>query len=138
MTADEEDNYNIAQANEPLDDGMAASSSTRSHVRRYQDKIPEVDRTKSTTWTFLPSSWFPSPRPDPVPRERRRQPRPDGFEHAASGRAADQDRIADHRHRHGARRQDSGVCIRVAKNDGVVEYVSANKIVIDKTRRQPL
>jgi DNA-directed RNA polymerase subunit beta len=37
----------------------------------------------------------------PVPRARRRQPRADGFEHAASGRAADQGRPALHRHRHG-------------------------------------
>ena len=28
-------------------------------------------------------------RPDPVPRARRRQPRPDGLEHAASGSSAD-------------------------------------------------
>ena len=36
-----------------------------------------------------------------VPRERRRQPRSDGLEHAASGRAADHGRGAAGRHRHG-------------------------------------
>ena len=38
---------------------------------------------------------------DPVPRERRRQPRSDGLEHAASGGAADHGRSAARRHRHG-------------------------------------
>ena len=40
----------------------------------------------------------------PVPRERRRQPRPHGLEHAAPGRAAAAHRRAAGRHRHGARR----------------------------------
>ncbi len=40
---------------------------------------------------------------DPVPRERRRQPRADGLEHAASGRAAGARRSAVRRHRHGRR-----------------------------------
>ena len=42
---------------------------------------------------------------DPVPGERRRQPRPDGLEHAASGRAAGPCRGAVRRHRHGAGRR---------------------------------
>ena len=42
---------------------------------------------------------------DPVPRERRRQPRADGLEHAASGRAAGARRSAVRRHRHGADRR---------------------------------
>ena len=43
-------------------------------------------------------------RLDPVPGARRRQPRADGFEHAAAGRAAAGDRAADRGHGHGARR----------------------------------
>ena len=39
-------------------------------------------------------------RADPVPRARRRQPRPDGRQHAAAGRAAGARRGAVHRHRH--------------------------------------
>ena len=38
---------------------------------------------------------------DPVPRERRRQPRADGLQHAAPGGAAHQGRGAAGRHRHG-------------------------------------
>ena len=37
---------------------------------------------------------------DPVPRARRRQPRPDGGEHAEAGGAADPHRGSLHRHRH--------------------------------------
>ena len=41
---------------------------------------------------------------DPVPRERRREPRADGLEHAAPGRAAAAHRGAAGRHRHGSGR----------------------------------
>ncbi len=40
--------------------------------------------------------------PGPLPGARRRQPRPDGLEHAAPGRAAPDARGAPGRHRHGA------------------------------------
>ena len=55
---------------------------------------------------------------DPVPRERRRQPRLDGLQHAAPGGAAGEVRGAARRHRHGAdrrprlRRGDSGAPCR--------------------------
>ena len=42
---------------------------------------------------------------DPVPRERRRQPRPHGLEHAAPGGAAGAGGRAVRRHRHGSRRR---------------------------------
>ena len=44
---------------------------------------------------------------DPVPGARRRQPRVDGLEHAAPGRAAAAARGADRGHRHGAARRPS-------------------------------
>ena len=40
-----------------------------------------------------------------VPRARRRQPRVDGFEHAAPGRSAPRAGVADRRHRHGGARR---------------------------------
>ncbi|MGY3111622.1 DNA-directed RNA polymerase beta subunit [Bradyrhizobium sp. LM6.9] len=46
---------------------------------------------------------FGRSRADPVPRERRRQPRADGLEHAAPGGAAGSRRGAVRRHRHGRR-----------------------------------
>ena len=42
---------------------------------------------------------------DPVPGKRRRQPRPDGLEHAEAGRAAHPVGCAAGRHRHGRRRR---------------------------------
>ncbi len=44
-------------------------------------------------------------RAHPVPRARRRQPRPHGLEHAAPGRAAPGAGVADRRHRHGGARR---------------------------------
>ena len=41
----------------------------------------------------------------PVPRARRREPRPHGLEHAAPGRAAPRAGVADRRHRHGGARR---------------------------------
>ena len=70
-------------------------------------------------------------RPDPVPRERRRQPGPHGLEHAAPGGAAAPAGGAAGRHRHGAR---GGPRLRarwsLAKRPGVVEYVSADRVVV--------
>ena len=50
---------------------------------------------------------------DPVPRERRRQPRADGLEHAAPGGAAGALRRAARRHRHGG---DRGARIRARRS----------------------
>ena len=64
---------------------------------------------------------------DPVPRARRRQPRADGLEHAAPGRAAAQDRRAAHRHRHGAPRGARHRRRRCwPRNAGTVAYVDAD------------
>ncbi|MNE37610.1 hypothetical protein D3C80_1314690 [compost metagenome] len=49
---------------------------------------------------------------DSVPRARRRQPRSDGFEHAASGRADPACRQAAGRYRHGAQRCARLRCLR--------------------------
>ena len=79
-------------------------------------------------------------RDDPVPRARRRQPRPDGREHAASGRAAD---------RSEAPLVGTGMELRAAvdagdvvvtEKAGVVEEVSADYVTVmadDGTRRLP-
>ena len=68
---------------------------------------------------------------DPVPRERRRQPRADGLEHAAPGGAADQGRGAVRRHRHG---RDRGARFAARRSPplrgGVVDQVDATRIVI--------
>ncbi len=51
MTADEEDNYHVAQANEPLD---AEGHFVRKNVSgRYREETQEYERTCLITWTYL-------------------------------------------------------------------------------------
>ena len=72
-------------------------------------------------------------RAHPVPRERRRQPRAHGLEHAASGRAADQAEaplVGTGMEEVVAR--DSGAAI-AARRTGIVDQVDATRIVIRAT-----
>ena len=50
--------------------------------------------------------WSVADGPDPLPRARRREPRPDGLEHAAPGGPTAEARGAARRHRDGAARRD--------------------------------
>ena len=51
MTADEEDKFIVAQANEPLDED--GSFVRRKVMARYRDEFHEIDRFKSAaSWTF--------------------------------------------------------------------------------------
>ncbi len=67
----------------------------------------------------------------PVPRERRREPRADGIEHAAPGRAAAAGERALRRHRHGVHhgprlgRGRRGAAVRAR-----VDYVDSQRIVV--------
>ena len=129
MTADEEDYYNIAQANEPLDN--EGRFIDKKIVCRYLDKFIEVEPPKVDLMDVSPkqlvsvaTALIPFLGNDDANRalmgsNMQRQAVPliktespiigTGMEHRAA--------------------KDSGVCV-VAKNDGVVEYVSANKIVV--------
>ncbi len=129
MTADEEDFYNIAQANEPLaEDGRFIDKKI---VCRYLDKFIEVDPVKVDLMDVSPkqlvsvaTALIPFLGNDDANRalmgsNMQRQAVPliktespiigTGMEHRAA--------------------KDSGVC-QVAKNDGVVEYVGAAKIIV--------
>ena len=76
-------------------------------------------------------------RADPVPRARRRQPRPHGLEHAASGRAAPRAGGPDRRHRHGgARRASTRARSSIARRAGVVTSVTAERIQVETRRRR--
>ncbi|MEA4889499.1 MAG: DNA-directed RNA polymerase subunit beta [Clostridiaceae bacterium] len=129
MTADEEDYYNIAQANEPLD--AEGHFIDKKIVCRYLDKFLEVDPSKVDLMDVSPkqlvsvaTALIPFLGNDDANRalmgsNMQRQAVPlikteapiigTGMEYRAA--------------------KDSGVCT-VARNDGVIEYVSANKIVI--------
>ena len=61
LTADEEDNYVVAQANEPLDDeGRFVNSRV---AARYKDQILIVPVERSTMSTFLPNKSLVLPPP---------------------------------------------------------------------------
>ena len=50
MTADEEDNYHVAQANEPLD---AEGHFIHKNVSgRYREETQEYEKQHLTTWTY--------------------------------------------------------------------------------------
>jgi DNA-directed RNA polymerase subunit beta len=70
---------------------------------------------------------------DPVPRERRREPRADGLQHAAAGSAAPAGGCALRRHRHRSKVAiDSGAAIQ-ARRAGVIDQVDAQRIVVRAT-----
>ncbi|MHB8962013.1 MAG: DNA-directed RNA polymerase subunit beta, partial [Saccharofermentanales bacterium] len=129
LTADAEDYYNIAQANEPLDEkGRFAEKKV---ICRYLDKFLELDTHKVDFMDVSPkqlvsvaTSLIPFLGNDDANRalmgsNMQRQAVPliktespiigTGMEYRAA--------------------KDSGVC-RVAANDGTVEFVSADRIVI--------
>ena len=130
LTADEEDNYIVAQANEPLDD---ENKFTRKRVKiRHQDEIIEIEKEKVDLMDVSPkqlvsvaTAMIPFLENDDAKRalmgsNMQRQAVPlikadspivgTGIEYKAA--------------------VDSGIVI-IAKNDGIVSYVSANKIIID-------
>ena len=130
MTADEEDKYIVAQANEPLD---SEKRFVNKRVKvRFKDFIEEIEREKVDLMDVSPkqlvsvaTAMIPFLESDDAHRalmgaNMQRQAVPliktdspivgTGIEYKAA--------------------VDSGIVI-VAKNDGVVSYVSADKIVID-------
>ena len=82
MTADVEDEYNVAQATEPVDEngcprGLPPPQRDHRGGRRpggLCGRVPQDDGVRGLC-------------PDPLPPERRRQPGPDGSQYAAAGRA---------------------------------------------------
>ncbi len=129
LTADEEDYFNIAQANEPIDE--KGKFLAKKVVCRYLDKFLELDINKVDFMDVSPkqlvsvaTSLIPFLGNDDANRalmgsNMQRQAVPliksqspiigTGMEHRAA--------------------KDSGVC-KVAEHDGVVEFVAADKIVI--------
>lgn len=129
MTADEEDNYNIAQANEPLDE--QGHFLNKRVVCRYLDQFLELEPSKVDLMDVSPkqlvsvaTSLIPFLGNDDANRalmgsNMQRQAVPliqpqspiigTGMEYRAA--------------------KDSGVCV-VAKNDGTVEHLAANEITV--------
>ena len=94
MSADEEDNYVIAQANAQL--GVRREFVNDRVSSRHNQKFLVVARAPHRLHGHRAApDRRHQRRADPLPGTRRRQPRADGFEHAASGRAPAPARRAD-------------------------------------------
>jgi DNA-directed RNA polymerase subunit beta len=104
LSAMEEARYTVAQAN--------AHSRRQGPLHRRSDRLPPrrrrdhglIRRQGRLHGRVAEAARLGRRGADPVPRERRRQPRADGLEHAAPGGAAGSRRGAVRRHRHGSRR----------------------------------
>ena len=113
MSATEEMRHTVAQANANLDDERPVRERPGLHppVGRIH---AGAERERRPDRRLAEAAGVGRRLADPVPRERRRQPRADGLEHAAPGGAAAAGRGAARRHRHrgsgGARfrRRDHG------------------------------
>jgi DNA-directed RNA polymerase subunit beta len=131
ISAMEEAKYTIAQANIELKDGDDRRGAGPGRINGDSQLLNT--RRRGHDGRVAETGRFCRRRPDPVPGKRRRQPGPDGREHAESGRAAGAVRRTAGRHRHGSGRgRDSGAVV-VARRDGVVEQIDGTRIVVRAT-----
>ena len=105
LSAMEEQRYSIAQANAKMDaKGVLQNEFVNARVGPARDAML-VAREDIEYIDVSPKQVVSvARRAHPVPRERRREPRADGLEHATPGRAADPDRRPARGHRHGSHR----------------------------------
>ena len=100
LSAWEEDQYIIAQANAAVDDERQADAGARQRAPGGQ-LHPVAARQRAVHRRLAEAARLGRRLAHPVPRERRREPRADGIEHAAPGGAAAPRAGAVCRHRHG-------------------------------------
>jgi DNA-directed RNA polymerase subunit beta len=98
MSATEEMRHTVAQANAHLDEKASSSTRWSTPASRANTRWPARERRPDRR--VAEAAGLGRRLADPVPRERRRQPRADGLEHAASGGAAGAGRGALRGHRH--------------------------------------
>ena len=103
LSAMEEAKYNVAQANAAID--RKGKLTEDLVVCRHAGDVIVVPRDASTHGRVAEAARLGRRGAHPVPRERRRQPRPHGLEHAAPGGAAGAGGCSVRRHRHGIRRR---------------------------------
>jgi len=88
LSAWEEDRYVVAQANASLDEASRITTElvncrqAGNFVLKQREEVDYIGR-------FAEATGLGCGELDSIPRKRRRQPRADGFQHAAPGRAAD-------------------------------------------------
>ena len=109
--------------------GGRAGRRERLPCQRRVSPAATATRSSRSTATASITSTFPrsmmvsiATAHDPVPAERRREPCPDGREHAASGRSAAPSRGSHRRYRHGAQdRHGLRASSSSPRSDGVVD-----------------
>ncbi len=100
LSAMEEERLVVAQADAPMDGGGRFTAGTG--VGAPAGRLPAGEAGgRDRDRRVAEAAGLGGRGADPVPGERRRQPRADGLQHAASGGAADPRRRAAGRHRHG-------------------------------------
>ena len=129
MTADEEDNFIVAQATEPIgEDGCLVNARI---TARYRDEIVEVERERIDYVDVSPPyDGLHRYRHDPLPAQRRRKPCSDGRKHAAAGRAS-----AEAPRPIVGTGMEHKICIDseivvLAEGDGVVTSVDARHVTV--------
>ena len=100
LSAWEEDQYIIAQANAQVDENGQLHDRPRQRAPGRQ-LHPGAARQDRLHRRLAEAARLGRRLARPVPRERRREPRADGIEHAAPGGAAAARAVAVRRHRHG-------------------------------------
>ncbi len=100
LPAMKEARHYIAQANAEVEQGRQAARRRR-HLPSCRRRAAGAEGQGRLHRRVAEAGRLGRRGADPVPRERRRQPRADGLQHAAPGGAADQGRRAAGRHRHG-------------------------------------
>ena len=129
LTADEEDNFVVAQANEPLDDEGHFIHNNVSG--RFREETSEFQKKRIDLMDVSPKMVFSvATSMIPFPGERRCQPCADGFQHARQAvPLLKTEATVVGTGIEGKAAVDSGVCM-VAKNAGVVERSASNEIII--------
>ncbi len=129
LSAIEEGEYVIAQANATVD---AKGNLTEDLVTcRHPERVHDLDAGQGQLHRRVAEAdRFGRGGADPVPRARRRQPRTDGFEHAAPGGADAASGEAAGRYRYRAHGGDRLRRDRGGRRGGVVDSVDAARIVV--------
>ena len=100
LDAAEEAQYTIAQASEPVDEKTGRFLHDTVLCRSKEGEAVTANPKDIEYMDVAPAQIVSvADRADPVPRAQRREPRPDGREHAAPGGAADDRAGAALRHR---------------------------------------
>ena len=132
LSAMEEQKYSVAQADTPIDAGGKLAGDLIV-CRHAGDVVFLPARPRRLHGRVAEAACVGGGGADSVPRERRRQPRAHGLEHAAPGGAAGALGRAPGRHRHGSDRGARFGAAIAARRAGIIDQIDATRIVVRAT-----